>query len=630
MSLIQIMNYKEIREKLILIISVITCLFHLYVGWFGISAIIYLRSIHLMLMGILVILLKPLSKKNLLLKIIDIVFIVIFIVGCMYLVLNFRYIVTTLGKIDNFQVILGLLTIIAVLEATRRVVGGIIPGIAIFFIIYAYFGPYFGPLAVRSYSLARISSQLYLTTEGIFGSALGVSASYVILFIIFGAFIEKFGGAEFFLNVSSLIGKNRRSGPALTAVVGGGLFGTISGSAVANVSTVGGFTIPLMKKVGFSPTMSAAILALSGTGGQIAPPVMGAAAFVVAELVGVPYLTVVKRAIIPAILFYLSLAFLVDLYAEHHQIKLLSGIPGFKMPSFKETIMKSYTFLIPVTGLFYLLIKQYSAARAATVGILLTVIVAIFIKKYREKGIIIENIVKGFYEAAKQSTTVALTCACAGIIIGITNLTGLGLKISSFIISLSGGNLFIALLLTMLTCLLMGMGLPTTAAYIIVAILGAPALIELGVPLISAHLFIFYFAVISNITPPVCLAAYASAGIAGSDPMKSGFTSSIYGAITYIIPYFFIYRPSIMGIGSIFEILSTIFFMIIGIFALSIFIEGYFIRKLHLIVRMLYGFAAIFTLYPSSFKINLLGLVIFIVALCVYLVRGRNILSSKQ
>jgi len=603
-------KFEIFRKKAIFIVAVFTCLFHLYVGWFGLSAIIYLRSIHLMLMSLLIFLVYPISRKKIPLLLLDFILMAIIIVGCLYLIINFEYIVTYLGQTTNIQIILGILMIIAVLEATRRVVGSIIPGIAIFFLFYAYFGPYFGPLAHRSYSIRRIASQLYLTTEGIFGIPLGVSASFVLLFILFGAFIREFGGGEFFFNLSSAIGKKRRSGPALTAVVGGFLFGTISGSAVANVSTVGGFTIPVMKEVGFKPSVAGAIEAISGTGGQLAPPVMGAAAFVVAELVGVSYFTVVKRAFIPAALYYLALACFVDLYAERYQVKLMSKV---KIPSFKEIFKSSYTFIIPVAGLFYFLVRSYSPARAAVVAIVLTAIVALFCKEYRE-GKYFKRILRALENGARGALTVALTCACAGIIIGVVNLTGIGLKISSFIISLSGGNLFLVLFFVMFTCLIMGMGLPTTASYIIVAVLGGPALIEMGVPVLSAHLFIFYFAVISNITPPVCLAAYAAAGIAKSDPMKTGFKASWYAIIAYIIPYFFIYRPAIMAIGSISVVLSTILFVILGIFALSVFREGYMGKVLKPFERVIYGIAAVLLLQPISLTVNLFGLIIFVVA----------------
>jgi len=606
------------KKRVIFIISIITCLFHLYTGWFGLSAIIYLRSMHLMLMSILIFLIYPLKRKKLFFM--DFVLIVVSVIGCVYLIINFENVVTYLGRTSNIQVVLGILVIIVVLEATRRVVGNIIPGIAIFFLLYAYFGPYFGPLSHRPYSISRIVSQLYLTTEGIFGTPLGVSASFILLFILFGAFIREFGGADFFHNLASSIGRRRRSGPALTAVLGGLLFGTISGSAVANVSTVGGFTIPVMKKVGFKPSVAAAIEAISGTGGQIAPPVMGAAAFVLAELVGVSYLVVVQRAVIPAILYYFSLACFVDLYAEHNQVKLMLEA---KLPNFKKVFLSGFTFIIPVTGLFYFLSKNYSPAKSAVVAIILTGLVSLFYKEFREKYWV--RILKALENGARGALTVALTCACAGIIIGIVNLTGLGLRISSFIVDLSGGNLFFALFYVMITCLIMGMGLPTTASYIIVAVLGAPALIDLGVPVIYAHLFIFYFAVISNITPPVCLAAYAAAGIAKSNPMKTGFKASWYAIIAYIIPYYFIYKPAIMGVGNAFEVLSTILLLVGGIFALSAFREGYLGRELRIFERISLGVIAILLLQPISLKVNMVGLIFFLVVVTILFISRRTL-----
>jgi len=599
-----------VRGRIIFIIAIFTCLFHLNVAWNGISSEVFLRSIHLMLMSLLIFLVYPLSRRKLPLLILDFILMIIIITGCSYLIINFKYIVVSLGKINNVQTILGILTIIVILEATRRVVGNIIPGIALFFLFYAYFGPYFGPLAHKAYSVHRIVSQLYLTTVGIFGVPLGVSASFVLLFILFGSFIQEFGGGEFFFKVSSFIGRRRRSGPALTAVVESSLFGTVSGSAVANVAVTGNFTIPMMKKLGFKASTAGAIEALASTGGQLMPPIMGAAAFILAELVGVSYITVIKRALIPAIFYYFSLAVFVDLYAEHNQnqIKLASK---FKVLTFKEIFKTGSTFIFPVAGLLYFLIGGFSPAKSVVVSIFLTAIVALFIKEYRQKYI--RRILKAFKKGACDATIVALTCACAGIIIGVVNLTGLGLKISSFIISLSGGNLLIALFLVMVTCLIMGMGLPTTASYVILAVLAGPALVDMGVPRISAHLFIFYFAVLSNITPPVCLAVYAASGIANSNTMRTGIETVNYGLINFIMPYLFVYNPALLGIGNVFDVLSTILLLAIGIIALSIFREGYLGKVLTPFVRIIYGLSAVLIIIPVSIKVNFIGLTIFVV-----------------
>lgn len=618
-------NFEIFKKKLVYIIAIFASLFHLYVGWFGLSSVIYLRSPHLMLMSLLIFLMYPISRKKSYLLIFDLIFVVSIIIGCTYLIINYKYIVFNLGNPTNTQIILGILVIIVVLEATRRIIGNVIPSIAIISILYAYFGPYFGPLAHKAYSIQRIVSQLYLTTEGIFGTPLGVSANFILLFILFGSCIRAFGGGDFFFNFSSKIGRKRRSGPAITAVVESALFGTISGSAVANVSTTGNFTIPLMKKVGFKPSVAAAIEAVASTGGQLMPPIMGAAAFILSELTEVPYFTVIKRAFIPAVLYYFALACFVDLYAEKNKIKMVSQE---SLPDFKQLFQQSYTFIIPVAGLLYFLIKGYSPAKSAVVAILFTIIVAAFDKKFRQKGYF-RLLIKVLEEGAQDTVLVALTCACAGIVIGMLNLTGLGLRISSFIINLSGGNLLIALFLVMITSIIMGMGLPTTAAYIIVAILGAPALIEMGIPVLSAHLFIFYFSVISCITPPIALAAYAAAGIAKSDTFETGYKAFYYGIVAYIIPFFFVYKPTILGIGNIFEILSSVIFIMIGILSLSIARERYFGKSLNFFTVFVFVIIAILSLYPTSLVINLTGAVLFIF-ISIYFLNNKKVIKLTK
>jgi TRAP transporter 4TM/12TM fusion protein len=603
-------KFKALKKNVIFIIAVLACLFHLYAGCFGISAIIILRGMHLIFMSSLVFLIYPISQKKSFLLILDFILMAIIITGSLYLIINFKYIALSLGRTLNIQIILGILMIVAVLETTRRVVGNIIPGIALFFLLYAYFGPYFGPLAHKAYSMKRIASQIYLTTEGIFGIPLGISASFVLLFILFGAFLREFGGSEFFFNLASIIGKGRRSGPALTAVVGSSLFGLVSGSAVANVSTTGNVTIPLMKRCGYEPSIAGAIETIASTGGQLMPPVMGAAAFILAELVGISYLTVIKRAFIPAVIYYFALACFVDLYAGHHQIRLMSET---KLLTFKEILKSSYTFIIPTALLFYFLIRAYSPARVAVVAIVSIAVVALFFREYRQD--FFKRVLRALENGARGSVTVALTCACAGIIVGMVNLTGLGLRLSGFIISLSGGNLLLVLFFVMITSIIMGMGLPTVPAYIIVVIIAVPALIDMGIPAISAHLFILYFSVISNITPPVCLAAYAAAAIAKSNPMETGFKATSCGIVAFLIPYFFIYKPEIMALGSISGVLSTILFIMLGIFALSVFREGYLGKVLNPFERIIYGVISILLFQPISFKINLIGLIIFTVAI---------------
>jgi len=621
-------DLQALKKKIIFFIAVATSLFHLYIGYFGTSNIIYLRATHLMLMLILTFLTYPLSENKLLSWLIDIFLIIMSPIVCIYLIINTGEIAYSLGVYNNTRLLLGIVLTILVLEATRRLTGLIIPALAVFFIIYARFGPYFGPISHKPYSWQRIIEQLYLTTEGIFGVPLGVVASFVILLIIFGAFLNNFKADKFFVDLSLSIGGKRRSGPALASVIGGFIFGMISGSAIANVAATGNITIPLMKKVGYKPKVAGAISALSATGGQLAPPVMGAAAFVLAQLVGVSYLTIIKRAFIPACLYYFALYCFVELYSEKEKIKLM---PTIEIPKFKEIFGKEfYTFIIPIVVLFYLLFRGNTINNAVILSIVSMLITVFFVEKIWKRGIlkiIFPVIPKALKDGSLRTLTVSLTCACAGIIIGMVGLTGLGLRISSLIINLSGGNLLMCLFMVMIACLVMGMGLPTTASYIIVAVLGAPALMDLGIPLISAHLFIFYFAVISNITPPVCLAAYASSAIAGSTPMKTGFMSFLYGVISYIIPYFFIYRPAIMALGNIFEVFTTIIFVAVGIFCAYVTIVGYIMRRhLNIFERFTYLVLTILMFQWINMWYNFIGLIIFLVLLFYF---NRNEIKKE-
>lgn len=597
---------KSIADKVVYIVAIVFCLFHLYVGWFGIDAIEYLRAIHLMGCGVIIFLTKPFSKKHSgpLSTVLNVLLIAVLVASTSYIVFNLFEITSTLGTISELELVLGIGLILVVLEATRRCVGLAIPCIAIVFMLYALFGPYFGPLANKAYSIRRLVSQLYFTTDGIFGSPLGVSASYVFLFILFGDFISQFGGADFFLSISKRLGRKRRSGPALTSIIGGALFGMISGSAVAIVSTVGGITIPAMKKTGYKPEVAASVNAISGTGGQLAPPVMGAAAFVMAELLGIPYLTIIKHAAIPAILYYFSMLMFVELYANHANIPFPEK-EGEK--SFRALMRDGgYTFVFPVLCLFFMMFLNFSSSRAAVAAIVVTVLVGCCIKENRQAGIL-KKCVEAFQKGAKEAVSVALTCACAGIIVGVVNLTGLGVKISSFILTVSGGNLLLTLFLIMVTCLIMGMGLPTTASYILVATMSVPTLTELGVPALASHMFIFYFAVISNITPPVCLASFAAANIAGTKPMKTGLMATWHAAITYIIPYLFVYRPAVIAAGSFLEILLTFICMVIGIVGISAAREGFNVAPIGIPVRIIMLLAGIAAIWPGAAIVNLVG-----------------------
>lgn len=448
--------------------------------------------------------------------------------------------------------------------------------VSLVFLAYAFFGGHItGIFASRDFTLNQVVRTLFASTDGIFGMPIGVSASYVVLFILFGSFLQESGGGELFTDVAfGLVGRFR-GGPAKAAVVSSCLFGMISGAAVANVVTTGTFTIPLMKKGGYKPHFAGAVEAVASCGGQFMPPIMGAAAFMIATNCDVPYGTVAISAIVPALLYYFYLYISLDAEAKKAG---LDGIDPAELPSIKEALKKRGHMLIPLVVLIYLLVNGYSPGKSVFWSIVLLVVTAA-VRKDTRMGwkAIVRAMKNGVYGAA----SVAIACACAGIISGVISLTGLGLRFSSILIQLSGGNLLIMLLLTMLAAIIMGMGLPTSAAYVILAVLTSPALIELGVTPLAAHFFIFFFACISTITPPVALSAYAGAGIAGADPMKTGWTAFRIGLAGYIVPFLAVYKPAIMLIGTpILPSVLDVTFSVIAVVSMTFAVSGILGKKL--------------------------------------------------
>lgn len=596
-------------NRLILVIGAGTSLFHLYIGWFGEPHAIFSRSIHLMLMGALTFLMFPLFKERRgITNFIDIILVAILVWSCTYLIINFEGLAWRQGMPTQLEVWMGLLCLVVVVEMARRTMGWSLPILSGFFIIYGIFGPYFGYFSHRPYSLERISSQLFLTTEGIFGLPLGVSASFILLFILFGAFLNLSGAGQFFFDLSYAMAGRRRSGPAQAAIIGSALFGMISGSAVANVSTTGTFTIPLMKKCGFPRISAAAIEAVASTGGQLMPPIMGAAAFVMAELLETPYFNIAKSAALPAFFYFASLAAFVEFSARKSRIR---KVELENLPNLWITLRDGLIFIIPVIGLMALLITHHSPAKSAVFSIMLILAVSLIKKDIRQK-INVKSVIEALKNGATGTVSTAAACACAGIVIGMVNLTGLGLKMSSGIIALAGGYLPMVLLMVAISCMILGMGMPTTASYVIVAVLGAPALMELGVNPLGAHLFVFYFAVISNITPPVALAAFAGAGIAGSPPMKTGFEAVKFGGLAYVLPFLFVYRPEILlteGWSLVFWSFICIAF---GIYALAIALVGYLHTSLSWLWRFSY-LAVALMFFQRIWWINLVGLVFLLI-----------------
>jgi len=596
-----------ILAKIATWIAIVMSSYHLYTGAFGAPEALLHRSIHLLFTMVLIFLLYPFSKEKgtYISRLGDFVFLGISLGAILYIFLNYEYFITRypyVHPLSTADLVIGILFTLTLMEAARRCIGLAMPITGIAFLIYAYIGPSLpGLMRHAGFNTEVIIDQLYMTTEGIFGIPLGVSATYVILFIIFGVFLEKSGTGQFFMELAAATTGKAAGGPGKIAVVSSGLFGTISGSAVANVMVTGQFTIPMMKRTGFQPHFAGAVEATASTGGQIMPPVMGAAAFVMAEFMGIPYLTVCKHAIIPAILYYLSVFMAVHFEAVRTNLRGMLEAP----PRLGAILLNRGHLILPVGVLLYILFEGYTPMYACIFSIIAVLILA-NVKKETRMGL--RKILDALENGAKGTLSVACACACAGIIIGIVNLTGLGLKFTGFILYLAGESMAPALLFTMIAGIILGMGLPTTAAYIVMAALLVPGLVKLGVVPIAAHMFAFYYAIISAITPPVALAVYAGAGLAGSNMWKTGLAAVRIGAPGFIIPFMFVYEPSLLFVGSLWEILSTFITATIGVIMLAGGLIGWFVWKTNILERLLLVSGAILLIKPGIYT-DIVGLI---------------------
>ena len=493
----------------------------------------------------------------------------------------------------NYEIYLGIAAIILLLEAGRRIVGNVLPSLCVFFLLYCFFGNYApGIFQIRGYSLNRIVQHMYLTSEGIFGLALGVSATFVIVFIIFGAYLSQSGGAKFFNELALAVAGDKPGGPAKVAVVASGLLGTINGSSVANVATTGTFTIPLMKKVGYPAYYAGAVEACASTGGQLMPPIMGAGAFIMSEFLNIPYLTIAFAAIIPALIYYVAIFANVHIRARRQK---LSGIPKSELPSVKEVMKSDGHLIVPVLVVIITLLMKYTPLRAGFVGVVAVIAVSSLKKNTRMS---LRDNLNALVEGARGSLGVAIACALVGLIVGTSSLTSLGLTISNNIIELSGGSLFFTLLMAMAACLILGMGLPTTANYIVCSTIIAPALIGMNVLPLAAHLFVFYFGIMADLTPPVCLAAFTGAGIAGANPTKTGVTATRIALASYLLPYCFVYNPMLLMQNVNWGDLAVLVVSALaGVISLAGAFEGWLYRDLKWYERALLGAAALLAIY---------------------------------
>ena len=521
-------------------------------------------------------------------------------------------VVSRFGSITNYEMPIAVLAIILLLDATRRTIGWSMVGLAIFFLIYAFYGRYFpGLLAHRGYDMVRILEQVYLGADGIYGTPLGVSSTFVIIIVVLGALLEKTGASGVLMDIAVSMTRNSRGGPAKAAVVGSSLMGMISGTAVANVLTTGTISIPLMRRGGYRPAVAGAVEAVASTGGQLMPPIMGAAAFLMADIMEVPYLYITKAALLPALLFYIAVFASVHLEAVKTGLKPLESID---IPDVAQSLRNSGHVLLSIPVFIGTLISGYSVMYSSLAGIVC--LLALSLLRYSSR-LNPRQLIAAAVSAAEAILPVALATATAGIIIGVVTLTGMGLKFSSFIVSISGNNLLVALVLTMASSLVLGMGLPTAAAYILVATLTAPALVSMGVDLMAAHMFVFYSAMLSSITPPVALAAFAAAAICREPPMRVAMISVKFGFVAFLLPYFFVLEPRLLGMGDIGETVGVFAMAVVGVLSLACVLQGYAFGKLTTLSRIFIGIAALAVLMPDL-KFKLIGIAAILAVLAAW------------
>lgn len=600
----------KIADALVLCISIIMALFHMYSASFGILPSYAQAAIHWGLVGSYIVITRPLKFKGGI--IIDIALIITNVFLSYYQIILQDKFILTAGVYSKFEIYLSIVAIIVALEIARRAIGKILPIIAVLFLVYAMYGNHLtGMFKTVKFSIERIAPYLYTSSDGLYGQTLYVSAQFIFLFVLFGAILDMTGAGEFFVNIAFALTGKVRGGPAQAAVYSSMLMGTINGSGAANVVTTGTFTIPLMKKVGFKPAMAGAIEAVASNGGQIMPPVMGAVAFLMAEMTGIEYGKIAIAALPTAILYYVTLSTAVYVDANKRKIPVT---PKEELLKAGKVMKEGWLYLVPLIVLIGMLITGYSAQKSAFYSILISVVVG-FIKNRENMNL------KRFAQALKEATAgigpIAAACMLAGIVMGVINMTGLGLKISGIIMEIADGRLIIALLLAMVTSLVLGMGLPTSAAYMILAILVAPAIVKMGVPQMGAHLFILYFGALSTITPPVALSTFAAAGIAGSGLWETGVNAMKLAASGFILPFIFCFSPELLLMGETGDIVFALVTALLGSSLLSVALGGWFKVNLTVVSRILLFVFSILLIMPKPLLLNVIGLAGTIIVLFV-------------
>ncbi|MCA8865791.1 MULTISPECIES: TRAP transporter permease [unclassified Halomonas] len=638
----------------ITIVAVGLSLFQLYSAGIQPLGLFYQRSIHLALIMVLAFLMfpafGPTRKRGVLGWGLDLVFFAGAIITGGYLVLNLDEIFSRAGFWNSTDILVACIATVTVLEASRRAVGFGMTVIGLLAIVYAFAGPRGelpwlgewmpGILEHRGYTIDRVAGQLYLGQEGIFGLPLGVAATYIFIFVLFGAFLECTGAGKFFIDMAYAATGRQRGGPAKAAVLASAGMGSISGSAIANVVTTGAFTIPLMKRLGYKPKQAGGIEAAASTGGQIMPPLMGAGAFLIAEYTNTPYLDIVKVSILPAIMYFATVYLFVHIIALKQGMQ---GLPKDELPQMRQVMKDGWHFLLPLAVLVWLLAMSMSPMRVGYYAVVTMVLVAVIryglwfffvaprqgqpVTASATKGMLragLAKLVEGLELGARNAVAVSMACAVAGIIVGVVGLTGLGLKFSSMMMAFSGGNILLALLMVLLASLILGMGLPVTASYIVLIVLVGPALTqEFGIPLLVAHLVVFWYSQDSNVTPPIALAGFAGAAIAGSKPMETSFQAWKFAKGLYLIPLFMVFNPEIIMGGPVPVVIWNGVIAILALGAFAAALEGYLFTRMSWLPRIAIT-AAIFGVFYPNLMTEIAGVVVMTVAI------GANWLASKR
>ncbi len=608
-------------------LSIGIALYHFITSFIGYPATHLHRSAHVAMMLFMAFFLYPArakgSRKSL--PWYDIALAALAVSVAVYVWVDYIPFINRMGSPNTMDVIMGTILIVTVLEASRRISGWPLVILSLIFILYGLVGRSLpGILMHRGYNWRAIINHSFINTEGIYGTSVDVAASYIFLFILFGTIMNKCGMGRFFNDLALAFAGSSKGGPAKVAVIASGFLGSINGSAVANVVTTGTFTIPLMKKTGYSKEFAGAVESSASVGGQLLPPVMGAAAFIMAEILGIKYGVIVISAAIPALLYYLGIMVQVQLRAEKLN---LEGVPKEQLPKLSDVMRERGHLLIPIAFLLYMLLFSGSTVIfSAFWAIVATIVVSQARKSTR---MTIRQLLDAFSEGTIATVSVAVACAVVGIIIGVVSLTGFGLNMANAIIQLGRSNLMLTLVLTMVTCMILGMGLPSIPAYLITATMAAPALVKLGIPALAAHLFVFYFAMFANITPPVALASFAAAGLSGGDPMKTGWQSVKLSLAGFIVPYIFVYNTALLLLDTtpLIAIRVTLT-AIIGVSMIGIATEGYLFVDLNRALRAIAFIGALLLITADPIQ-DAIGFFILVVITLIQL-RLRRQLERRQ